>query len=73
MVYNIIGSIIRSITIITLWVVFWKYYEMIINHMWKFMLWLFVIIWIYIYKFKKEEFMQYMKEKNEEVEMMSKK
>ncbi|MDD3145356.1 MAG: DedA family protein [Candidatus Gracilibacteria bacterium] len=73
MIYNIIGSIIRSITIITLGVVFGKYYEMIINHMGKFMLGLFVILGIYIYKFKKVEFMQYMKEKNEEVEMMSKK
>lgn len=73
MIYNIIGSIIRSITIITLWVVFWKYYEIIINHMWKFMIGIFIILWIYIYKFKKAEFMQYMKEKNEEVEMMSKK
>ncbi|MDD2907382.1 MAG: VTT domain-containing protein [Candidatus Gracilibacteria bacterium] len=73
MIYNVIGSIIRSITIITLGVVFGKYYEIIINHIGKFMLLLFIAVGIYIYKFKKDEFMQYMREKNEEVETMSKK
>lgn len=73
MLYNIIWSIIRSITIITLWVVFWKYYETIVNHIWKFMLIVFFILWIYIYKYKKVEFMKYIEEKNAELEQIWKK
>ncbi len=73
MLYNILWSIIRSITIITLWVVFWKYYETIVNHIWKVMLVILFILWIYIYKYKKKEFMQYMEEKNAELEQIWKK
>ncbi len=67
-IYNIIWSIVRSVTIILLWVVFVEYYKTILNYIWSIMLVVFFWIWIYIYMYKKEEFLQYMKEKNEELE-----
>jgi membrane protein DedA with SNARE-associated domain len=73
MFYNIIGSIIRAISIITLWTLFWKYYEMIINHIWKILLVIIILVWIYTYLFKKEEFKKYWKEKNEELDKFVKK
>lgn len=73
MIYNIIWSIIRAVTIILLWVLFVEYYKIILEYIWTIMLVIFAIIWIYVYKFKRKEFMQYMKEKNEELENMTKK
>lgn len=67
-VYNIIWSVIRSITIVVLWVLFANYYETIIDYMMYIMIIITVIIAFYIYKFKKKEFMDYVKEKNEELE-----
>ena len=66
--YNIIGSVIYSVTIILLWVVFAKYYEVVLNYVQYIFIWVFVLIWVYIWRFKKKEFMQYMYEKNQEVE-----
>lgn len=73
MLYNVLWSIIRSITIITLWVIFWKYYETIVNHIWKVMIIIFILLWLYIYKYKKKEFMKYIEEKNVELEQIWKK
>ncbi len=73
MIYNIIGSIIRAVTIIWLWVLFVEYYEIILEHIWKLMILIFAIVWFYIYKFRKKEFMKYMQEKNEELENLWKK
>lgn len=70
MIYNTIGSIIRSITIILLWVVFVMYYKTILEYIWYIMTWLMIIIWFYIYKYKRKEFMIYMEEKNKEIEEM---
>ncbi len=67
-IYNIIWSILRAIVIVTLWVVFAQYYETIVDYMWYIMTGIMIITWIYIYKFKKKEFMQYMEEKNLEME-----
>ncbi|NDK08106.1 hypothetical protein EOM39_02560 [Candidatus Gracilibacteria bacterium] len=67
-IYNIIGSIIRAIVMIVLGVLFASYYEVIIDYMMYIMIIVTVIISIYIYKFRKKEFMQYVKEKNEELE-----
>lgn len=67
-IYNIIWSIIRAIVMIVLWVLFASYYEVIIDYMMYIMIIVTVIISIYIYKFRKKEFMQYVKEKNEELE-----
>ncbi len=73
MIYNIIGSIIRSITIIWLGVIFVEYYEILLEHAWKIMIIIFWAIAFYIYKFKKKEFMQYLHEKNNELEQLWKK
>jgi len=67
-IYNIIGSIIYSVTIILLWVVFAKYYEVALEYIQYIFIWIFVMIWLYIWKYKKKEFMRYMYEKNKEVE-----
>jgi len=67
-IYNIIGSIVWAITIITLWVLFAQYYEVVIDNAWKVMIWIMLATWFYIWKFKKKEFKKYMQEKNEEME-----
>lgn len=72
MIYNTIWSIIRSIVIILLWVIFVEYYKIILEYIWFIMIWLIISIWFYIYKFKRKEFIQYIKEKNEEIDNMSK-
>ena len=68
MIYNVIWSVIRAVTIVLLWVVFVEHYEVIVEHMWKIMMIIFAMIWIYIYKFKRKEFKWYMEEKNKEME-----
>lgn len=72
MIYNSIGSIIRATTIILLWSIFIKYYKIILEHSWTISIIILLIIWLFIYKFKKEEFKKYWKEKNAEIEEMSK-
>ena len=72
MIYNIIWSIIRAVTIILLWVVFFEYYKIILEYIWYIMMWIFILIGIYIYKYKKKEFMQYLHEKNKELEELHK-
>lgn len=72
-IYNIIGSILRSISIVVLWVFFAQYYEDIIQYLGYILTWTMIIIWLYIYKYKKKEFMIYMQEKNEEIESKMKK
>lgn len=69
-IYNIIWSTIRAATIVLLWVLFAETYETIIDYFWYIIFWIMILTGIYIYKFKKEEFKQYMREKNEEVENM---
>ncbi len=73
MLYNIVWSIVRSTTIILLWVIFVEYYKTILEYIWTIMMIVFVWVWIYVYKYKRKEFLQYMKEKNEELEEMSRK
>lgn len=68
MFYNIIGSIVRSVVMIILWVIFANYYKTIIDNSWKIMLAITVLTWLYIWKYKKKEFIKYWKEKNEEME-----
>ncbi len=68
MIYNVIGSIIRAIIMIILWTIFASYYEKIVDNFGKIMIWILLIWAFYIYKFKKKEFMQYMDEKNKEID-----
>ena len=67
-IYNIIWSILRAITIIVLWVLFAKTYETIIDYLWYIMIGIFVLVWLYIWKYKKKEFKIYLEEKNKELE-----
>ena len=67
-IYNFIGSVIYSVTIIMLGVVFAKYYEVALDYIGYIFIGIFVCIWLYIWRFKKTEFTQYMHEKNREIE-----
>lgn len=67
-IYNIIWSILWSIVIIILGVLFAKTYEVIVDYLWYIIFWIMFATWIYIWKFKKKEFIKYMKEKNAEIE-----
>jgi len=73
MLYNAIGSIIRATTIILLWVVFVKYYKILLEYSWTIFIIVLLIIWLYIYKFKKQEFITYWQEKNAEMKELNKK
>lgn len=70
MIYNIIGSVIWSITMVVLWMIFVEYYKIIIEHIWKIMILILIWVWIYIYKYKKEEFKTYWQEKNDEMDRL---
>ena len=67
MLYNAIGSFIRSASTVIIWVFFVKYYKILLEYSWTIMTVILVCIWTYIYKYKKEEFKTYIKEKNEEL------
>ena len=67
-IYNIIWSIIWSTTMIVLWVFFAKFYESLVDYAWTIMIIITILTAIYIYFFKKKEFIKYWKEKNEEME-----
>lgn len=70
MIYNVIWSIIWATTMVVLGMVFVEYYKIILNYIWYILIWILALIWLYIYKFKKEEFKKYMIEKNEEMERL---
>jgi membrane protein DedA with SNARE-associated domain len=73
MIYNALWSIIRASTIVIFWVIFAQYYKIFLEHSGKISLAIFAIIAGYIYYFKKEAFIKYWKEKNLEMEELSKK
>ena len=68
MFYNVLWSIIRSVVMIILWVLFAEHYEKIIDNAWKIMIAIMILTWLYIWKYKKKEFNKYMQEKNEEMD-----
>ncbi len=67
-IYNIIWSIIRASFIVVLGVFFAEHYETIIDYFSYIIVWIMVLTWLYIYKYKKSEFLNYMNEKNIEIE-----
>lgn len=73
MFYNAIWSIIRSTLIVVLWVFFVKYYKIILEYAWFVFTWILFLIFAYVYIFKKKELMEYIKEKNLEIEEQSNK
>ena len=66
--FNIIGSILRAVVMVLLGVFFVQNAETILNNIWKILLVLVIWLLAYIYFFKKEEFMKYLKEKQAEME-----
>jgi membrane protein DedA with SNARE-associated domain len=73
-IYNIIWSIIWSVTFVSIWLFFADNYEIIVKYIGYIMLWLIVLFWLYIYKFKRQEFKKYLELKNNEIdEKISKK
>jgi len=66
--FNIIGSILWAFSIILLWVVFVSFYTHILKYLPYVLIWILVITAIYVYFFKRESFIQYLKDKNEEIE-----
>jgi len=66
--YNIVWSIIWAITIITLWVIFAKYYKIIVDFFPYILLLVLVIVWLYVAIFKRKEFAEYITEKNAEID-----
>lgn len=73
MFYNAIGSFIRATTIILLWVVFVKYYKILLEYSGTISLGIMILVWGYIYKYKRVEFKKYWDEKNIEMEELNKK
>ena len=67
-IYNIIGSIARSLVMIILGVLFAQYYEQVIDNFGKIMMGIMILTWFYIWKYKKKEFKKFMQEKNAEME-----
>ena len=67
---NIVGSIIRWVSMVLIGIVFVENAEVILSNIWKIILWIVVVFFVYIFFFKKEEFMKYWNEKNEEMEEM---
>lgn len=68
MFYNVLGSILRAVTIITIWVIFGNYYETIIEYIGTIMIVFILIMFWYVYFFKKDWLKTYIKEKNEELD-----
>ena len=66
--YNIIGSILWATTIITLGVTFVTYYKTILSYFSYFLGGIMVSAIVYVYFFKREAFMTYIKEKEKEIE-----
>lgn len=73
MLYNAIWSVIRSASMIIFGVIFATYYKVFLDHSGKISLTILAGVALYIYKFKKEAFITYWKEKNAEMEELSRK
>ena len=56
---------------VILGMIFVEYYKIILEYIWYIFLVIFICFWIYVYKYKKEEFMKYIQEKNEELERLT--
>ena len=67
--FNIIWSVLRAVVMVLLWVFFVQNAETILNNIWKVLLVLVLWLVVYVYFFKKEEFMKYLEEKQKELEI----
>lgn len=68
MLYNVLGSILRAITIISIWALFGKHYEIVIEYIWTIMIVIMLATFAYLYFFKKDWLKTYIKEKSEELD-----
>jgi len=68
MLYNAIGSIVWSIIMICFGVIFAQYYKIFLEYSGTISLVILASVGLYIYFFKKSEFLQYIKEKNAELD-----
>ena len=66
--YNFIWSVLWATTIIILWVVFIQFYKELLKYIQYIIIWIAAIVAVYVYFFKKKEFLQYLKDKNEEID-----
>jgi len=66
--YNVIWSVIWSLTFVSIWLFFADNYETIVNYISYIMLVLILGFAFYIYKFKKQEFKKYLELKNNELD-----
>lgn len=67
-IYNIVGSVLWAGTIITLGVAFVTYYKMILSYFPYILMGIMFCAIVYVYFFKKEAFLSYVKEKEKEIE-----
>ena len=67
-IYNIIASILWAATFVGIGIFFAEYYKEIIKYIQYIILGLLTIFAIYIWKFKKQQFLTYIEEKNKEIE-----
>ena len=67
-VFNIIGSVLRAVVMVSLGVFFVENAEKILDNIGKILLVLVVWLMAYIYFFQKEKFMKYLEEKQKELE-----
>jgi membrane protein DedA with SNARE-associated domain len=68
LIFNVVWSILRAVVIILLWVVFVQYYKIVLSYAPYVMSLIFIFIWFYIYIYKRQEFKNYLKEKEQEIE-----
>lgn len=73
MMYNALWSFIRALAMVIFGVVFVEYYKIFVEYSGTISILMLVLVWWYIYKFKRKEFMIYWQEKNAEMEELSKK
>lgn len=66
--YNVVGSILRAVTIVTIGVVFGKYYEVILTYFGR--IFIAVILWTlgFFYLFRRDALNEYIKEKSQELD-----
>lgn len=70
MIYNAFWSVFYAWTIVWIWVLFVEHYKIILEYIWRAMLWILILWWLYIYFYKREAFNKYMEEKNLEIAEM---
>ncbi len=66
--YNMVGSIVWAMSIITLGILFIDNYESILDNLGKIMLGVIIVVALYIYRFKRDAWNTYLRDKQAEIE-----